>query len=85
MYQDLMKTIEFVGQYDPEVAQSMTQELQRQRRNRMLARVQSSRPCQLGHSIFKDLGRVVSTYIKALHCIPQAKRRGLEGLAGRDL
>lgn len=33
MYQDMMDTIGFVGQYDPEVAASMEKELGRQRRN----------------------------------------------------
>lgn len=33
MYQDLAKNIEFVSQYDPEVAEYMTKELHRQRRN----------------------------------------------------
>ncbi len=33
MYQDLTKNIEFVSQYDAEIAESMTKELQRQRRN----------------------------------------------------
>ena len=33
MYQDMMDTIGFVGQYDPEVSAAMQQELSRQRRN----------------------------------------------------
>ena len=33
MYQDMMDTIGFVSQYDPQVAEAMGQELGRQRRN----------------------------------------------------
>ena len=33
MYQDMMDTIGFVAQQDPEVGQAMVQELKRQRRN----------------------------------------------------
>ena len=33
MYQDLMDTIGFVGQYDKDVADAMTDELHRQQRN----------------------------------------------------